>query len=661
MARKHLSHIKSKLTENGGPKLPTPSQLIEGEIAVNFAKGYETLSILNSNSGITTFSNDTTIMSYVDGQDMEIANAAGISAVTTSQGVTDYQYVTNPNNPILSGATSLKNADELLSQTILDNEIVIAAALNDLDDRKLDVSAYTPTDLSNYYNKQEIDTSLSGKQDTLIAGTGIQISGNVISSLATPYVETTYSALKDLRDGGELTPGTWYRITDYQCTTIQANTSAATHQFDILVLATGVDYLSEEARAAKHSGDTYFVNSNLNAWKVWYCLDNDTSRFAWADDSVDESIPASITINGVKYNRNPQEDELAGIHPYAWKADTAGKVFTNEEAPSGYPSNAYNNSTGGKGTKGYTIGSYTSGHEGTNLPNGRGVIYRMIDEWNNDCPYDFKNILFKRPLTNGRYDTGGTDTWCYTFNLTDLQDTSVNLDSSLVWRNYFDVSQTVDGVHDNKILPSTNTDGNESNVYELNGCVFLDIFDQDFFGSYGNIFLQDCRNNTLLDGSVQNIFEENCKNNIIFGCRNHFGQGCSGNEFTLNAIGSYFGRECVNNVGTGVYYCDFGNGCNSNHFSSILSGVTFGNFSSNNSIITQSRVTSFVIFENGVEYVDLISNIQVDSQHAGPLKNITIKSGVVGTSASHKVITHPTVNDTFHTTYQPANSQVISV
>ena len=27
---------------------------------------------------------------------------------------------------------------------------------------------------------------------------------------------------------------------------------------------------------------------------------------------------------------------------------------------------------------------------------GHGVIYRMIDEYNNDCPYDFKNIQFKR-------------------------------------------------------------------------------------------------------------------------------------------------------------------------------------------------------------------------------------------------------------------------
>lgn len=180
MARKHLSHIKSKLTENGGPKLPTPSQLIEGEIAVNFAKGYETLSILNSDSGITTFSNDITLMSYIDEQDLEIVNGAGLSVVSNSQasGITNYQYVPDSGDTILSGATSLKNADHILSQTILDNEIVIARALNDLEDRKLDASAYTPTDLSNYYTKTEVDTALSGKQDTLISGTNIKTVNN---------------------------------------------------------------------------------------------------------------------------------------------------------------------------------------------------------------------------------------------------------------------------------------------------------------------------------------------------------------------------------------------------------------------------------------------------------------------------------------------------
>ena len=77
--------------------------------------------------------------------------------------------------------------------------------------------------------------------------------------------------------------------------------------------ADSTNKLNEKARACLHNGDTYFKNSNLAAWQLWYSLGNDTNRFAWANDSL-----------------------------------------------------------------------------------GHGVIYRMIDEWNNDCPYDFKNIQFKR-------------------------------------------------------------------------------------------------------------------------------------------------------------------------------------------------------------------------------------------------------------------------
>lgn len=58
---------------------------------------------------------------------------------------------------------------------------------------------------------------------------------------------------------------------------------------------------------------SHFQNARMEAWRLKYCLDNDTTRFAWAD--------------------------------------TAG---------------------------------------------GKGVIYRMTDEHGNDCPYDFKNVQFKR-------------------------------------------------------------------------------------------------------------------------------------------------------------------------------------------------------------------------------------------------------------------------
>ena len=41
--------------------------------------------------------------------------------------------------------------------------------------------------------------------------------------------------------------------------------------------------------------------------------------------------------------------------------------------------------------------------------NGKGVIYWLKDEWGNECPYDFKNIQFKRTVN-------GIDSWYYTFN-----------------------------------------------------------------------------------------------------------------------------------------------------------------------------------------------------------------------------------------------------
>lgn len=78
--------------------------------------------------------------------------------------------------------------------------------------------------------------------------------------------------------------GTFYRIDDYVTTTAQNNTLTAGNLFDVIVLALSPNTLSEEAYAVHSARDTdnYFANSNLAAWKIWYCLDNDTTRFAWA-------------------------------------------------------------------------------------------------------------------------------------------------------------------------------------------------------------------------------------------------------------------------------------------------------------------------------------------------------------------------------------------
>ena len=116
----HLQHIKSSVVENGKPKLPSSSVLVEGELAVNYANGYETISLKNLSGNIVTFSSD----NYYTEQKLGSGFTGANSAIT----VTD---------------------------VIEENEQAIAAALNDLNDNKLDASAYTPTDLSDYYTKEE--------------------------------------------------------------------------------------------------------------------------------------------------------------------------------------------------------------------------------------------------------------------------------------------------------------------------------------------------------------------------------------------------------------------------------------------------------------------------------------------------------------------------
>ncbi len=294
-------------------------------------------------------------------------------------------------------------------------------------------------------------------------------------------IETTWADLKDARDDGELIAGSLYRITDYNCTTTQENTQSAGHQFDIVLLALSVNKLAEEGWAMMNEsniydvtfsdgvtkkcyiyqvGDNafnvvdvdtllgagqmtsssltineenktatfddayedsmieegvpynYFQNSNLSAWKVWYCLDNDTARFAWADDASEESI----TAGDIVFKRDVQRDFDAFYGWYSQSEDV--QVFTKTDSPK--------------------VGDFTYDDGGIQdleitavAGFGRGVIYRLIDEFNNDVAYDFKNIQFVRPMTDGEYDAStGTDTWVYTFNGWD-GDNSVVFDESV--------------------------------------------------------------------------------------------------------------------------------------------------------------------------------------------------------------------------------------
>lgn len=119
----------------------------------------------------------------------------------------------------------------------------------------------------------------------------------------------TYSALVAKRDAGQLVAGQRYRITDYITTTATDDSQSAGNLFDLIVTALDSKTLDENARAIQSERDTdgYFANSDLNAWDVKYCLDNDMTKGAFADTTNGTGVIYRLT------------DEWGNSCPYDFK------------------------------------------------------------------------------------------------------------------------------------------------------------------------------------------------------------------------------------------------------------------------------------------------------------------------------------------------------
>lgn len=240
-------------------------------------------------------------------------------------------------------------------------------------------------------------------------------------------VVTTYDELKTLRDNGELAAGTWYRITDYECTTKQDFTRSAGHSFDILVLALDEYTLSEEARAIRHEGDTYFESCDVEAWKIWYSFENDTNRFAWAANEKHFMIEPLKIFEYFDKNVIPEDFENTFMESYGGCALRYFVHSYDEGEMSVYECKSEGVQMYLDETRGVVV------FDSLEIPieefcdikeSGKGVIYRMIDECGNDAPYDFKNIQYCRSRIclddcgeEGYYSNefNGDFIWAYTF------------------------------------------------------------------------------------------------------------------------------------------------------------------------------------------------------------------------------------------------------
>ena len=252
MARFRYKHIQSTVEDK------IPSDLLDGELAVNRFKGKERIFLKNANNEIISFSSDSlinkelenkasvsdfsahtanteihvtsadkttwnakvdasaianffddakyedsgttkvinfyhgnTIKATIDASDfivdgmvddVRIDNGYLVIDFNTDSGKQDisipltdifdpsnYYNKTEIDDLVGSGFTSSSITD-----VIIENEEIVSAALTDLDERKLDISAYTPSDLSNYYTKSEtsgateLSTAFDSKLDSSI-------------------------------------------------------------------------------------------------------------------------------------------------------------------------------------------------------------------------------------------------------------------------------------------------------------------------------------------------------------------------------------------------------------------------------------------------------------------------------------------------------------
>lgn len=228
-------------------------------------------------------------------------------------------------------------------------------------------------------------------------------------------VETTYADLVRMRDTNSLRPGVQYRITDYVATTNGDRFQgaghplySAEHPFDIIATATSPNSLSDMCRAALHDGDEHFANSNLGGWIIWYSLDNDVSKWSWADPV-----------------------------------------------------------------------------------NGKGIIYRMIDEFNNDFPYDFKGFKATH-TTNWGEELDG-----YTFGK--------DSDYSLTGRIHDNLFRCIYDIAGAKLLYFNFFSQRENSFFQYNEFLGEQVAN-NYISRMGGCIVKGVLNNCYVNGAIINSY-----------------------------------------------------------------------------------------------------------------------------------------------------------
>ena len=302
----------------------------------------------------------------------------------------------------------------------------------------------------------------------------------------------------------------------------------------------------------------------------------------------------------------------------------------------------------------YTIDNDADHFAWADSVNGKGVVFWLKDEHGNECPYDFKQIQFKRykitacekapnlvgtwsvpDIANVTIDTED-QIWAYTFsyiankgtdNQEEIKDFSVISNNfsfakdNLIAKSIRFLDSSMKSVLCNNVwighgtpgmfgTPAEPPIGNilgtdcESNTFG-NDCKFNTLGSDCRSNTFGNQFKSNtlgnyCWYNTFGDNCSYNTFGNDCTNNAFdeYCGSNTFGSGCCFNTFSSNCSNNVFGRECGHSGHTNVFGINctnnaFGNNCFDNTFGTDCNNNIFGNSCQVNTLGEQCEGNTF--------------------------------------------------------------------
>lgn len=274
--------------------------------------------------------------------------------------------------------------------------------------------------------------------------------------------------------------------------------------------------------------------------------------------------------------------------------------------------------------------------------NGKGVIYHMIDEFNNECFYDFVNIQFKKSIKwfkerpNWCNSVLGyepvEDMYFYTFSW--VPKNGEIKDMAIIGHTMENETGGITGVYNNKI--ETCNDRSSGSMFELGYNIFIATEywqDDSFYGLYSNNLKANCRHNTFGNECHGNILYSKCSYNT-FGnyCQfNKLMANCHHNTFKSSSFSNTLGYNCSEIVLNDSTYNTFGPECKDIIACLSMHCNTFGTYCQHINCGDKSNrpagVIKFNIFENNVRCVDLMASKAFSS---GSLQNVTICQGVQG-------------------------------